>query len=142
MRNVTTDGHAPYDGRGDRKRTSMDDDTAAKVACGAALRAIIGKSTKRLGDALGVSDQTVRNWTAGQLPDEPAKIFAIETALADLGYPVNPGDLSSYLGYLPLGASDTERAILADPDLPDDEARRVMLDFYRTIVRYGHRDHR
>lgn len=110
------------------------DDEERRRAFGGALRsarASDGKTQKALSDAVGVSQNTISSWEAGELPTQPDVVFRMER---ELGLP--PGWLSRLLGYLPVPAETSDRfldAIRDDRHL-DEGTKRVLAAFYRQLV--------
>lgn len=83
-----------------------------------------------------VTGQAVAAWEDGTTVPGPSMVFLLERCLE-----LEPGSLSRYLGYLPVGAeppADVVAALRADPRL-DDDRRELMVTTYRLAVRQSRR---
>lgn len=94
-------------------------------------RITAGLTQKALGDDVGVSQNTISSWEAGELPAQPELVFALERALG-----MSPGWLSRLLGYLPLPDGDGDRFIDAIRDNPHlgESTKRVLAAFYHELL--------
>lgn len=82
-----------------------------------------------LGERIGLTGARVSQLEGGLNAPQPETVFRIEAAL-DL----EPGRLSSFLGYVPCGVvPDVETAIAEDRGL-DDRSREALLAVYRSLV--------
>lgn len=92
-----------------------------------------GVTQSALADAVGMKQNTVSRWVGGDFAPPPETVFAIEEALD-----VEPGALSQFLGFLPMGEGETPititAAVGAAPEL-EDWQREALLAVYRTFVR-------
>jgi transcriptional regulator with XRE-family HTH domain len=113
-------------------QTPSDEDFARRRAFAKALGTVAREdnlSQAELARRLGLAQQTVSKYIAGQLPPEnPHIVFEMERSL---GLP--PGYLSNHLGYVPVGAPDTPTAILNDRGLIP-ETRQMLLQVYRDFL--------
>lgn len=83
--------------------------------------------SERLGGAVGQS--TISEWKNGQSePATPAMTFAVEEALG-----VHPGELSAYLGYVPVSAAGLLESTLLGTTEIDEKFRAVLLRLVREI---------
>lgn len=88
-----------------------------------------GVSQAELARRLGMAQQTISKYIAGESPPEnPDTVFEME---AKLGLP--PGYLSHHLGYLPLTYVPTASSIEADPRL-SPASRTMLMRVYRTLL--------
>ncbi len=79
-----------------------------------------------------VTQGQVSNWCNGKHAPDPEVVFQIEAVLE-----LEPGSLSSYLGFVPVGVGqprDVLGAISADQHI-NDQGRRMLLDLYASAVR-------
>jgi transcriptional regulator with XRE-family HTH domain len=107
-----------------------------REAFGRALTQILADARvtqKELSERLGglVGQSTISEWKNGQSePASPAMTFAVEEALG-----VRPGELSGFLGYVPVSAAGTlESALLGSSEI-DENFRTVLLTLVREIKR-------
>jgi transcriptional regulator with XRE-family HTH domain len=109
-----------------------------RKAFGEALKEVLdhaGMSGRGLAGALGLSPTAVSKWLRGRTTPSPETVAHAERVL-DL----DPGALSSALGYVILEASTNRqapsvvKAVEADPRLGPKE-RTVLLTVYRELVR-------
>lgn len=97
-----------------------------------AAREDAGLTLEEVGDKVGTTAQAVAHYEhPGRRKLEPAKVFALERAIG-----TRPGELSRFLGYMPVDAESipdcsVTDAIAADPSLTP-EARRALRAVYQS----------